>query len=117
MIIELKKYNDEFVGSRHLLALIQDEQVYQYVVCSNFINNEWDYGHYFDADEVSQAVAYFEQYPTINPHRLNEIASQCVGGLIEDDYDSAMEYFRDVLEFTQDECEYFDINYDDMMNE
>lgn len=114
-ILELKK-EDNYMRTRHLLArLNEDGTVYEYVVCSNYNGSEWDFGHYFK--NITEAVMYFEMYPQINPHRLSEIASLCVEGLIEDDYDSAMEYFRDAIEMTEEECEYFDIDYDDMMSE
>lgn len=41
--------------------------------------------------------------------RLSEIATQALHGLIEDDYDSAMEYFRDTIDLTEEEREYFGI--------
>lgn len=41
--------------------------------------------------------------------RLSEIATQALHGLIEDDYDCAMEYFRDTIELTEEEREYFGI--------
>lgn len=41
--------------------------------------------------------------------RLSEIATQALHGLIEDDYDSAMEYFRDTLDLTDEEREYFGV--------
>lgn len=42
--------------------------------------------------------------------RLSEISTQALQGLIEDDYDSAMEYFRDTIELTDEEREYFGID-------
>ena len=41
--------------------------------------------------------------------RLSEIATQALHGLLEDDYDSAMEYFRDTIDLTEEEREYFGI--------
>jgi hypothetical protein len=41
--------------------------------------------------------------------RLSEIATQALHGLIEDDYDSAMEYFRDTIDLTDEEREYFGV--------
>lgn len=41
--------------------------------------------------------------------RLSEIATQALHGLIEDDYDSAMEYFRDTIDLTEEEREYFGV--------
>ena len=41
--------------------------------------------------------------------RLSEIATDALHGLIEDDYDSAMEYFRDTIELTDTERAYFGV--------
>lgn len=43
------------------------------------------------------------------PERLVEIASLAINGLREDDEDSAMEYFRDTMELTDYEREFFGI--------
>lgn len=47
--------------------------------------------------------------------RMNEIASQCVDGLIIDGMYEAKEYFRDVIDMSEEEAEYFGITdlYDD----
>ena len=50
-----------------------------------------------------------ENKPNISWDRLSEIATQALHGLIEDDYDSAMEYFRDTLDLTDEEREYFGV--------
>lgn len=52
------------------------------------------------------------------PERLVEIASLAINGLREDDEDSAMEYFRDTMELTDYERDFFGIpteedNFDD----
>ena len=41
--------------------------------------------------------------------RLSEIATQALHGLIEDDYETAMEYFRDTIDLTEEEREYFGV--------
>ena len=43
------------------------------------------------------------------PERLVEIASLAIDGLRQDDEDSAMEYFRDTMELTEYEREFFGI--------
>ena len=43
------------------------------------------------------------------PERLVEIASLAIDGLREDDEESAMEYFRDTMELTDYEREFFGI--------
>lgn len=47
------------------------------------------------------------------PERLVEIASLAINGLREDDEDSAMEYFRDTMELTEYEREFFGIPIED----
>lgn len=113
--LELKK-NDRFFTTRHLLIQLgDDDKVIQYIVCSNYNGKDWDSGHYFE--NITDAVSFYEMHPQINPHRLSEIASLLKDGIIEDDYDSAMEYFRDTLQLTEEECDYFDIDYDEMMGD
>lgn len=46
--------------------------------------------------------------------RLSELATLSKDGLIQDDYDSAMEYFADTMELTQEESEFFGIDYEEM---
>ena len=48
------------------------------------------------------------------PERLVEIAQLAIDGLRCDDEDSAMEYFADTMELTEEEAEFFGIEYDEM---
>lgn len=71
---------------------------------------DWDYGHYFD--DLFKATDYarskgkgYMQYP-----RLEEIASKAIDGLVEDDEESAYEYFANEIEMDSDEAEYFGLN-------
>lgn len=41
--------------------------------------------------------------------RLTEIATLAIHGLIEDDEESAMEYFADTMELTDEEREFFGV--------
>lgn len=50
-----------------------------------------------------------------NFKRLAEVAAMAIDGLIQDDRTEAMIYFRDTMELTKDECEFFGINYTEMM--
>ena len=45
--------------------------------------------------------------------RMSEIATYALHGLLEDDYDTAMEYFRDTIELTDEERDYFGIPYEE----
>lgn len=46
---------------------------------------------------------------TISIDRLSEIASLAIDGLMQDGEEEAMEYFRDTMELTDEEREYFGI--------
>lgn len=71
---------------------------------------DWGYGHYFNdlfnATDFarSNGVGYM-QYP-----RLEEVASKAIDGLIEDDEESAYEYFAREIEMDCFEAEYFGLN-------
>lgn len=76
-----------------------------------------NFGHY-DLTE-QQAMRLFmnteilhSQRPTED--RLSEIATKCIDGLIEDDEEQALIYLRDEVELTEEECEYFGVDYDEM---
>ena len=71
----------------------------------------WSFGHYFDDlfDAVNYARTKTETYHP-NFHRLCEIASKAIDGLIEDDEESAYEYLANEIELDSDEAEYFGLN-------
>ena len=46
--------------------------------------------------------------------RLEELATLFKDGLIEDDEDSAMDYFANSMELTKEEAEFFGIEYEEM---
>lgn len=72
---------------------------------------DWGFGHYFD--DLFEAVNYARTKTEIyhpNFHRLCEIASKAIDGLIEDDEDSAYEYFASEIEMDSHEAEYFGLN-------
>lgn len=48
------------------------------------------------------------------PERLVEIAQLAIDGLMCDGEDSALEYFADTMELTEEEAEFFGIEYDEM---
>jgi hypothetical protein len=43
-------------------------------------------------------------------HRLCEIASKAIDGLVEDDEDTAYEFFANEIEMDNQEAEYFGLN-------
>lgn len=71
---------------------------------------DWDYGHYFDdlfnaTDFARSRGKGYMQYP-----RLEEIASKAIDGLVEDDEETAYEYFANEIEMDSHEAEYFGLN-------
>ena len=72
---------------------------------------DWDFGHYFN--DLFEAVNYARtKTETYHPnfHRLCEIASKAVDGLVMDDEDMAYEYFANEMEIDSHEADYFGIN-------
>ena len=71
---------------------------------------DWEQGHYFsdlfDATDFARARGTgYMQYP-----RLEEIAGKAIDGLVEDDEDSAYEYFANEIEMDSDEAIYFGLD-------
>ena len=112
--IELQKYDNYSVIVR------QDDKgnscvIEPFVVaCNPNIKDgeviDWAFGHYFDdlfnATDFARSKGKGNmQYP-----RLEEIAGKAVDGLIQDDIDSAYEYFANEIEMDSHEAEYFGLN-------
>ena len=72
---------------------------------------DWDFGHYFGDlfEAVNFARTKTETYHP-NFHRLCEIASKAIDGLIEDDTETAYEYFAREIEMDSHEADYFGLN-------
>ena len=71
----------------------------------------WAFGHYFE--DLFNAVDYARtKTETYRPtyYRLEEIAGKAVDGLVQDDEDSAYEYFANEIEMDYREAEYFGLN-------
>ena len=85
------------------------------VVCSpRIVNGEiicWAFGHYFEDlfEAVNFARTKTEMYHP-NFHRLCEIASKTIDGLVEDDEGSAYDYFANEIEMDDDEANYFGLD-------
>lgn len=113
--IELQKYGDYSVISR------QDDNGNQLVIepfvvayKPNVKDGEvidWASGHYFGDlfDAVNYARTKTELYRP-NYYRLDEIASKAIDGLIQDDEETAYEYFAREIEIDSDEADYFGLN-------
>lgn len=98
----------------------------QYVVACGFDEtlpegSQWNQGYYYshwNTNEIvkqrmlSAALEYFRTLTEKNYIpccRLEELATLFKDGLIEDDEESAMEYFDEVCEMTDEEKEFFGI--------
>lgn len=98
----------------------------QYIVACGFDitrpeGQQWDHGIYFEhwnESEIikqrmlSAALEVFREKtePNYIPrYRLEELATQFKDGLMEDDEESAIEYFNDVCEMTDEEKNFFGI--------
>ena len=71
---------------------------------------DWAFGHYFSdlfnaTDFARSRGTGYMQYP-----RLEEIASKAIDGLIEDDEETAYEYFASEIEMDSHEAEYFGLD-------
>ena len=116
------KYNIILRNGRY--ALLEMET--QYVVACGFDEtqsegSQWSQGYYYTHWNTSEIVkqrmlsAALEYYRTLTETdyiprcRLEELATQFKDGLIEDDEESAMEYFNEVCEMTENEKEFFGI--------
>ena len=105
-------------------ALLEMET--QYVIACGFdetsgIGSQWSQGYYYTHWNTSETVkqrmlsAALEYYRSLTENdyiprcRLEELATQFKDGLIEDDEESAMEYFDEVCEMTESEKEFFGI--------
>lgn len=72
---------------------------------------DWDFGHYFgdlfDATDFARSRGKNIQ---IQHYRLEEIAGKAIDGLIQDDEETAYEYFANEIEMDSHEAEYFGLN-------
>ncbi len=107
------------------VSLLQSQSDTQYCVCRNYNpeakeGQQYDSGTYFCYWSDTERKAYFlsaaletfrvktENY--IPRPRLEELATQLKDGLLEDDKESAMEYFNEICEMTDEEKEWFGIS-------
>lgn len=116
------KYNIILRNGRYVLI----EKENEYVVACGFDetlpeNQQWSQGYYYTHWNTSEIVkqrmlsAALEYYRTLTETdyitrcRLEELATQFKDGLIEDDEESATEYFDEICEMTDEEKEFFGI--------
>lgn len=109
-------------------ALLQSESDTQYVVASGYDptqpeDQQWSHGIYFcywgdkgnQLNYLQTALELFRcktESDYIPRCRLEELATLFKDGLISDDRDSAIEYFDEVCEMTNEEKEWFGIEED-----
>ena len=72
---------------------------------------DWAIGHYFnDLFNATDFARARGKHIPVQYYRLEEIASKAIDGLIQDDEDSAYEYFANEIEMDSHEAEYFGLN-------
>lgn len=120
--------NYTVIAEKGNIALIKRGEVYpEYAVVSHLVakqerqyqGNDWDYTvGYWDADVygLQNAIECFRQKTEasyVPRYRLEELATLFKDGLIEDDRESAMEYFTETCEMNENEMEFFGIEDDE----
>ena len=69
----------------------------------------WNQGHYFNTlEDAIEYIRFKQGIP--NWHRMSEIASKAIDGLIEDDPYEAETYLSEEVELSYEECVYFGID-------
>lgn len=114
-LIELQKYG------KYSVILRQDDKG-KALVCSPFVvagipeykDGEvvsWAFGHYFEDlfNAVNFARTKTENYHP-NFYRLEEIAGKAIDGLVQDDEETAYEYFANEIEMDNHEAKYFGLD-------
>lgn len=121
----LKNYKPIAVGHQN------GEDEYLYVVLARQIHGEWavwtcwnestqslNHGHYNLTE--AEAMRIFLDVDSLYNKRPNEIklvdiAYECIQALlIEGDNVHALRFLRDKVKLTEEECEYFGVDYDEM---
>lgn len=114
-------------------ALLQSESDTQYVVVSGYDptqpeDQQWSSGTYFEYwDATSYKIIMLQtaldclrsrtESDYIPRCRLEELATLFKDGLISDDRDSALEYFDECCEMSEEEKSFFDIESADIESE
>ena len=84
--------------------------------CWNESTQSLNYGHY-NMTEWAAMRLFLDPYHGNRPteDRLSEIATDCIDALLEEaDNSYSLQFLRDEVELTEDECEYFGVDYDKM---
>lgn len=83
--------------------------------CWNESTKSLNFGHYDMSEDAAMRLfldPHYDHKPTED--RLSEIATQCISVLLQDDEEQALIFLRDEVELTEEECEYFGVDYDEM---
>lgn len=115
------------------VSLLQSQSDTQYCVCRNYNPEEKEDQQYYNGSYfcywgdkelkiylLATALEVFRckaEKDYISRYRLEELASSFVQGLIEDDEESAMEYFTEECEMEDYEMEFFGIETESEENE
>ena len=83
--------------------------------CWNESTKSLNFGHY-DMSEWAAMRLFLDPYHGNKPteDRLSEIATQCIDELRQYDEEQGLIFLRDEVELTEEECEYFGVDYDEM---
>lgn len=97
-------------------ALIIDNKVFPYYIVYGYNgetegDNLWDWtvGYYDNVIDFAKAITNYDE-SGIGWHRMSEIASKAIDGLIEDDPYEAEEYLKNEIEMTFEEAQYFGVS-------
>ena len=116
--ISVRPYS-EFEGDNYLYCVLAKyignadfkQNTYAVWTCFNTSTNSMNYGHYDMSyeDACKFFIDYGKEKQPISYGRLSELATLFKDGLLEDDVESAMEYFIETCEMSDVEFEYFGI--------
>lgn len=110
--------------NKNYALILRNESLNEIAVVANLDKTNGIWGHtvdYMDYEEKNKAYAlsimldlfrYKTEKEYISRYRLEELATLFKDGLISDDRDSALEYFDEVCEMTEEEKSFFDIEED-----
>ena len=115
------------IVKKNNVALLQNETDTSFVVATGYNpeaaeDNQWNHGHYYTyagpdkAKKLSAALEFFriitgEKY--IPRCRVEELLTLFKDGLVEDDPESANEYFEEICELSPAEMEWLGLDEQD----
>jgi hypothetical protein len=105
---------DKETNKSLVILLRDDETISEYVVCSNYNAKAkeyqwWSNGRYYPNIAMAMIDWNVNVLGQIPYDRLVELATKFKDGLLEDDEQSAYEYFDDECEMSDEEKDFFGI--------